>query len=74
GILLIAVTIVSVVIANSNSKELYDKIFHHITLVGDFNLHDIINDFLMAIFFLYVGLEIKKSYFNMVIIVEITLF
>lgn len=54
-------TIVSVVIANSNSKELYDEIFHHITLVGDFNLHAIINDFLMAIFFLYVGLEIKKE-------------
>lgn len=61
GILLIIVTVISVLIANSNLKEFYDEIFHHIKLVGNFNLHAIINDFLMAIFFLYVGLEIKKE-------------
>lgn len=54
-------TVVSVLIANSNLKGVYDEIFHHITLIGNFSLHAIINDFLMAIFFLYVGLEIKKE-------------
>lgn len=54
-------TAISVLIANSNFKGVYDEIFHHINLIGNFNLHAIVNDFLMAIFFLYVGLEIKKE-------------
>ena len=54
-------TAISIFIANSNFKGAYDEIFHHINLIGNFNLHAIVNDFLMAIFFLYVGLEIKKE-------------
>lgn len=54
-------TVISIFIANSNFKGAYDEIFHHINLIGNFNLHAIVNDFLMAIFFLYVGLEIKKE-------------
>ena len=54
-------TLISILIANSDFKGYYDKIFHNINLIGSFNLHAIVNDFLMAIFFLYVGLEIKKE-------------
>ena len=54
-------TVISIFIANSNFKSTYDEIFHHVNLIGNFNLHAIVNDFLMAIFFLYVGLEIKKE-------------
>lgn len=54
-------TAISIFIANSNFKGSYDKIFHDVNLIGNFNLHAIVNDFLMAIFFLYVGLEIKKE-------------
>ncbi|MEG1410427.1 MAG: Na+/H+ antiporter NhaA [Terrisporobacter sp.] len=59
--LLILVTAISIIIANSSLKPIYDEVFHHITLFNNFNLHMVINDFLMAIFFLYVGLEIKKE-------------
>ncbi|MBE6053899.1 MAG: Na+/H+ antiporter NhaA [Clostridium sartagoforme] len=60
GVLLIIATIVSLIIANSKFGEAYNNFFTF-PIIGDFNIHLIINDFLMAIFFLFVGLEIKSE-------------
>ncbi len=61
GILLMAVTIVSLLIANSSFADTYHYFLNDINVIGHFNLHMIINEFLMAIFFLYVGGEIKHE-------------
>lgn len=61
GLLLLIATVFALIIANSPLKGLYENIFHHIELLPGFNLHKLINDFLMAIFFLVVGCEIKME-------------
>ena len=58
GVLLIIATIVSLIIANSRFGQAYNNFFTY-PIIGEFNVHLIINDFLMAIFFLVVGCEIK---------------
>lgn len=70
---LIIFTILALVVANSPLKEAYFSLWNEeVSLsIGNFNLfsHDghpmslmlVINDFLMAIFFLSVGLEIKRE-------------
>jgi Na+:H+ antiporter, NhaA family len=69
GILLIAAAVVALLWANSPWGESYAAVWHtEITIrVGDFSLSkDLthwINDGLMAIFFLVVGLEIKREVF-----------
>ena len=67
GILLIAATVVALVWANSPWAESYSNLWHTKLSVGigDFSLtKDLthwINDGLMAVFFLVVGLEIKRE-------------
>jgi NhaA family Na+:H+ antiporter len=67
GIVLIMVTVLALVLANSPLSELYYHFFHtKISLkIADFTmehtLHHWINDGLMAIFFFMVGLEIKRE-------------
>ena len=61
GLLLLIATVLALIIANSPLKDFYENIFHHIELLPGFNLHKFINDFLMAIFFLVVGCEIKME-------------
>ncbi|HSQ88072.1 Na+/H+ antiporter NhaA [Romboutsia sp.] len=61
GILLIFATIISLIIANSNLGQTYHHLFSEVELFGHFNIHMIVNDFFMAIFFLLVGLEIKHE-------------
>jgi len=67
GILLIVAAALAIIIANSPFSDLYGIVFHdYIKVVfGEhvfkFTLNHFINDFLMAIFFLLVGLEIKRE-------------
>lgn len=67
GILLLASTIIAIVWANSSGADFYANLLHLPITVG-FNriylsesLHYWINDGLMAVFFLLVGLEIKHE-------------
>lgn len=69
GIVLIICTIAALVIANSGWGHAYEQILHHhinVTFGENFfsldkAIHVWINDFLMAIFFLLIGLEIKRE-------------
>lgn len=61
GIVLLCVTILALILANTPLKTYYDYILYHIGFGEEFNLHFFINDFLMAIFFLAVGCEIKRE-------------
>ena len=65
GILLIAVALLAIVVANSPLGEGYHHLFHG-TLAWTpiaplYNLHAWINDALMAVFFFVVGLEVKRE-------------
>ena len=67
GVVLVAAAVVALVWANSPWRDTYDSFWHsHVDLrVGAFgftgDLHHAVNDGLMAIFFLVVGLEIKRE-------------
>jgi NhaA family Na+:H+ antiporter len=65
GILLLAVTILSLILSNSSISERYIDFWNvnRFSFSGhQENLLFVINDFLMAIFFLHVGLEIKREF------------
>ncbi|WP_339767886.1 Na+/H+ antiporter NhaA [uncultured Paraglaciecola sp.] len=65
GIILLLSAIAAMIIANSDSHELYEKISHMALSIslGDFtishSLHTWVNDGLMVMFFFLLGLEIK---------------
>lgn len=63
GVVLILVSALALVIANSPLRDLYHFILNDVSFgIGDqHSIHHWINDGLMAIFFLLVGLEIKKE-------------
>jgi len=68
GLVLLVAAIIALVISNSNFSELYFSILKKYLFIGinDFGLklsvHHWINDLLMAIFFFFVTLEIKREF------------
>lgn len=62
GILLIICTVVSLLIANSGISENYMSIWQ--IHVGGLSIEHWINDALMAIFFLLIGLELEREFYN----------
>jgi NhaA family Na+:H+ antiporter len=67
GIVLIVATIIALILANSNFAEGFHHFweqnvgFHIGSFSMDLSLHHWINDFLMAVFFFVVGLEVKRE-------------
>ena len=70
GILLIAAAILAMIVANSPLAESYFHLLHHRTgpvlsdKLGPMTVHLWINDALMALFFMLVGLEIKREFLD----------
>ena len=68
GLVLLIAAIIALVISNSNFSELYFNTLEQYLFIGinDFGLklsiHHWINDLLMAIFFFFVTLEIKREF------------
>ena len=62
GILLIICTVASLLIANSAVGTTYLNMWH--TSVGGLSLEHWVNDALMAVFFLLIGLELERELYN----------
>ena len=60
GIILILTTLISLLLANSSIGEQYIKLWEH--QLGIMNIEHWVNDGLMAVFFLLVGLELKREF------------
>ena len=61
SILLLVATITALFIYNSPLKSIYNYLLEDIYIVKDFSIHTFINEFLMYIFFLVAGLDIKHE-------------
>lgn len=59
GLILIAVAVLAIVVANSPAADVYFHALH--VYLGPLSLQHWINDALMSVFFLLVGLEIKRE-------------
>ena len=61
SLLLIVSTFLAIFMFNSNLKSIYTTLFESKFMFSDFTFHMFVNDFLMAIFFLVAGIEIKHE-------------
>lgn len=59
GITLLVCTLLSILLANSYISETYTHFWH--SKIGNFSIEHIINDGLMTIFFLLIGLELERE-------------
>lgn len=59
GLVLMASAVLALILANSPARESYEATLH--AYLGPLSMHHWINDGLMAVFFLLVGLEIKRE-------------
>ena len=57
---LLGATVLALILANSPSSEQYFQIVNH--HIGNLTILEWVNDALMAIFFLFVGLEVKREF------------
>lgn len=62
GIILLIMTIISLIVANSPFKQEYLNFWNH--EVGSHSINGWINDGLMAIFFLLIGLELEREIYT----------
>ncbi|QAY77526.1 Na+/H+ antiporter NhaA [Sphingosinicella sp. BN140058] len=62
GLLLMAAAALALIIANSPFASLYDQLLH--AELGPLSVHYWIADALMAVFFLLVGLEVKREWYD----------
>jgi len=60
GLLLMGSAVLALLFANSPLADFYSGFFH--IRIGSWDLHHLINDGLMTVFFLLVGLEIKREF------------
>lgn len=61
GVLLIIATLIALTLDNTQAAHFYRNILHTPIPVITWNIHQIINEGLMVIFFFYIGLEIKHE-------------
>ena len=62
GIVLIACTVLSLVVVNSSAGAAYANFWH--AQLGGLSIEQWVNDALMAIFFLFVGLELEREIYS----------
>lgn len=62
GLLLVVCTIVSLLVANSTLGPAYLAFWH--TNIGGLSIEQWVNDALMAVFFLFVGLELERELYS----------